>query len=209
MAHHRASPARPGRRLFSGTAERDRGAALIEAALATPIFFLMIMGLMDGAWALYGDHVIRGSSAAGVRSASALANDSDADFQALTSVKKNIETIGRDKLVRVVVYRANGYGDKPTATCQAGTAVPGLCNVYDGADLDRPTTEFGCIPNVSPDRFWCPTARKTATTGPNSPPDYIGVWVEARHRPLTGVVIRNERVYSTHSVLRVEPRSSE
>jgi len=206
-----AGPRRAGRRRrwFRGTQDRQRGATLVEAALVTPVFFLMVFALMDGAWVLYGDHVIRGSASAGVRSASALANDGDADYQALAAVRRNIATIGSDKLVRVVVYRANGYGDQPTSDCRGGTPVAGVCNVYDGSDLTRAASEFGCTPGVSPDRYWCPLTRKTATSGPNSPPDYIGVWIRARHVPLTGVIIDADRYVETHSVLRVEPRSSE
>ena len=189
-------------------AHRERGAALVEAAILTPLFFLLIIGLMEGAWLLFGEHAIRGSASAGVRTASALANDADADYRALQSVKNSIDTLGRGKLTRVVVYRANGYGDAPTAACRAGTQVTGLCNVYDGADLSRPVADFGCTA-TSPDRYWCPLSRKTATSGPDSPPDYIGVWVEARHGPLTTMVFGGDRVVTRQSVLRVEPRTYE
>jgi hypothetical protein len=191
-----------------GTSPRDRGAALIEAAILTPVFFLLILGLMEGAWIIFGDMTARSSASAGVRTASALANDAAADFRALESAKKGIDTIGRANLIRVVVYKANGYGDPPSAACRAGTQVTGVCNVYDGADLSRPLGDFGCA-GTSPDRFWCPTARKTAVTGTGGPPDYIGVWVYARHQSLSTAVFNAERYASAHQVLRVEPRTVE
>ncbi len=186
----------------------DRGATIVEAALLTPVFFLLIFGLLEGAWILFGDHVIRGSASSGVRTVSALANDADADFYALASAKDGIDAIGRQNLVRVVVYRANGWGDPPTVACRNGTQVANVCNVYDGVDLSRPVSDFGCS-GTSPDRFWCPTIRRTAVTGPQSPPDYIGVWVQARHRSFSTVVFGSERLVTAQAVLRVEPRTIE
>ena len=69
----RAGRGSRGRRPPRG--DRERGGAAVEAALLTPVFLLIVFGLMEGAWILFGDHAIRGSASAGVRTASALAND--------------------------------------------------------------------------------------------------------------------------------------
>ena len=179
--HVRRRAMRSPRQHHSPLGERERGSVAVEAALLTPVFLLLIFALMEGSWIIFGDHAIRGSAAAGVRTASALANDPLADYAAVQSVKNGgVDTLGRGKLIRVVIYKANGYGDPPNLTCQGGTAVTGVCNVYDGTDLSKPDTAFGCSTTSSPpspDRFWCPTSRKTAVTGLQSPPDYIGVWV--------------------------------
>ncbi|HEX7132533.1 MAG TPA: TadE/TadG family type IV pilus assembly protein [Iamia sp.] len=195
------------RRLFRGTADRERGAAIIEGAIVAPVFFLLILGLFDGAWALFGDHVIQGGASAGVRTASALANDADADYNALQAVKKNLSGLGKAKLIRVVVYKANGFGDPPTTGCRGGTPSTGICNVYDGTDLEAGATAFGCVNSSSLDWSWCPATRKTAVQGANSPPDYVGVWILARHVPLTGIVTSAARDITTQSVLRIEPRA--
>lgn len=167
----------------------------------------MVFGMIDGSWAIFGNHVVRGSATEGVRTVSALANDPDADWRALQTVKKNADSLGRLNLERVVIYKANGFGEEPSTTCKGGTPVSGVCNVYDRDDLAEPIDEFGCDTG-EPDRFWCPTDRKTATRGPDSPPDYIGVWAKVRHSPLLGVVIQAERLIERHSVQRIEPRVS-
>jgi hypothetical protein len=199
------SSVRPG---DAGRACQDRGATAVEAALLTPVFLLLVFGLIEGAWILFGDHVIRGSASSGVRTVSALANDADADFYGLDAAKDGIDAIGRQNLVRVVIYRANGWGDPPTAACRGGAATAGVCNVYDGTDLARPVSDFGCS-GTSPDQFWCPVIRRTAVTGPQSPPDFIGVWVQARHRSFSTVVFGSERFVTAQAVLRVEPRTIE
>lgn len=42
----------------------------------------------------------------------------------------------------IVIYKATSYGMEPTATCRSGVAVAGVCNVYVGADLDRPMSQL-------------------------------------------------------------------
>jgi hypothetical protein len=168
---------------------------------------MMICGMLDGAWMLFGDHVTRGSSSAGVRTASALAKDIDADYQALLTVKDNMDALPSGALTRVVIYKANGFGDQPTAGCRGGTAQAGVCNVYSAADLKKPASQFGCLSPTALDGWWCPTSRKTAVRGVGSPPDYIGVWILANHATLTKMVFPSSRTTTSFSVLRVEPRA--
>jgi hypothetical protein len=95
----------------------------------------------------------------------------------------------------VVIYKANTFGAKPTATCQAGTSVAGVCNVYREQDIRRAFVQaaeldaqeaaeaanqartldtsklwFGCLTtgpnaNQSPDRHWCPAGRVDQRSG--------------------------------------------
>lgn len=216
-SHHSGTPPRGApRRAFRGTAGRDRGAAIIEAALVTPLFFMMVLGLIDGSYALFGDHVVRGAAASGGRAASALANDPDADFRVLDAVRRDVSGIGDNALVRVVVYRAHAFGDPPSASCRNGTPSSGAnpCNVYQGEDLDlEPDPEtYDYCSESSPDRHWCPIDRETTLNvrvNPKQYPDYIGVWVLVRHKPIVGLIIPSERMISHQSVLRIEPRTYE
>lgn len=216
-SHHPERPPKSARRrLFRGTGERERGAAIIEAALVTPLFFMLVLGLVDGSYALFGDHVVRGAAASGGRAASALADDPDADFRVLDAVRRDVSGISRQALVRVVVYRAAAFGDPPSTSCQNGNPSSGSqpCNVYEGEDLDLdPDPEsYEYCSGGSPDRYWCPRDRNTTLNPravPKQYPDYVGVWVLARHEPLVGLIIPAARMISHQSVLRIEPRTYE
>lgn len=215
FAHRRpVQPAARRRRLFRGTDGRQRGAALIEAAFVTPVFFLLVLGLFDGSYALFGDHVVRGAAASGARTASALANEPNTDFRVLAAVRRDVGSLGRANLVRVVVYNSSGLGSPPTESCRNGTPQANVCNVYQGADLDlnpNPATYDFCNA-PSPSRYWCPPNRATTLNEKAIPPrypSYVGVWVLVRHEPVVGVIIDAGRTISHHSVLRIEPRTAE
>lgn len=184
----------------------DRGAVLVEAALITLPFFLLIFAVIEVGMQMASLHAATGSVKAGSRSASTAGSDLSADHLILQSVKGELSGLprGRQQIVRIVVYRSGGSGQPPTERCRDGSPQHGNCNVYTAADLDRPASEFGCK-GSAPDRYWCPDERKTALTAASGgPPDYIGVYVVVRHTrvvPLVG----NDKLLYEHSVNRLEP----
>ena len=125
----------------------------------------------------------------------------------------------------------------PTGGCKSGIPVAGLCNVYRKADilkaraqvteeaaqaaaakagvsrtLDQNKIWFGCLvaganANQSPDRFWCPGARKDARSDNNrAGPDYVGVWMKVNHKWVTRM-FGNLTTLTDQSVIQIEPRS--
>lgn len=196
--------ARPGRSARRGV--RQRGAALVEGAIVMLPFFTLMMGVLEGSL-LLGDSLATAHTAkAGARTASALGADVMTDYQVLRSIGREGRALRRGDINYIVIYEATSYGAEPTATCKAGTGVAGVCNVYVGADLDRPASQFGCLSSTALDGFWCPTTRKTALTAESGgPPDFVGVYVSTTHRMVSGLVGK-ERVLDERSVLRIEPR---
>ena len=108
-----------------------------------------------------------------------------------------------------MVFKATGYNTSLAslnASCAAGTAVTGVCNVYTPTDLNRPSSDFGCSATTpSPDRFWCPTSRKiAASTAGGGPPDYIGVYVKVTHRNIFKIW-RSTFTFTDQTIIRIEP----
>ena len=199
----------------SGTRAGDeRGAVLVEAALVTPLVFLLLFGVIEFGYAFYGKLTVNNMSVVGARAASGSGNDVLADYQVLQSVAGANTGISSSDVQLVIVYRATSPSDRVPTSCLTAsvTNTPSVrgCNRYVGTDLARPSTDFNCVPGppgptLKVDRFWCPTDRKYALLGAHGPPDYIGVYVKANHRNLTGV-LGGSVTFTTDTVMRIEPR---
>lgn len=217
----------------------------MEAAIATPVFVALILGVVEGG--LYMKDYLAVSSAvrAGARSASAAGSDRTADLYTVLNIGRESTGINRDQIEFVVIYKATGFGAGPTTEsgpgtgCQAGQPKAGVCNVYRPEDFARAEAQvaeetlqakaaaagqprsldlskvwFGCVetgPNAyrSPDRYWCPTTRKVANSDNNRQgPDYVGVWIKAKHPWVTGMFGDNQQM-TDQSVIQIEPRREE
>ena len=191
---------------------RSRGAAMTEAAIVSPIFFALLFGVIEMGM-LFRDHLtITNATRDGARTAAASGNDVDADWRILQTINQSAAAAGRGDIQRIVIFKATSTSDKPSATCKAGNAVDGVCNVYTAADFARPQTDFDCT-NVLLDRRFCPFG----PLSPSGPPyyrdtrmsalGYIGVYIELRHKYVTGFFGSNVMIRDT-SVVRIEPRTS-
>ncbi|HEX2737764.1 MAG TPA: TadE family protein, partial [Acidimicrobiia bacterium] len=56
-------------------AGHERGAVLVEAALVTPLVFLLLFGVIEFGYAFYGKLTVNNMSVVGARAASGSAND--------------------------------------------------------------------------------------------------------------------------------------
>jgi hypothetical protein len=182
---------------------------VLEAAFVTPLVFLLIFGVIEGGYGLHEKLSVDNMSLVGARSASGNGSDVQADRLVLLSIGKGAGGVASSQLTSIVVYKATGPGSVVPTACKTAS-VAAVCNHYTGADLAKAGTEFGCIGPPGPvtkiDSFWCPTVRKTALGGTNGPPDYVGVYVRASHRNLTGVLGLG-LTFSADTVLRIEPRT--
>jgi hypothetical protein len=192
----------------------QRGSSLVEAAIVAPLLFLLVYGVIETGYAFFGKLTVKNMSVVGARSGSGEANDVLADYAILRAIKHGAGGIGTNGINMVVVYRATDPDDRVPTACKTtsvtNTTSTRGCNRYVSADLSLDSDQFGCVgppgPTTKIDSYWCPTTRKTALGGSNGPPDYIGVYVEAEHKNLTGVV-GESFTFSTDTVIRIEPRT--
>ncbi len=188
--------------------KHERGATLVEAALITPVFFLLIFGILEMGL-LYRDALTNSNAAKeGARSASVNGSSTSADYLILRSIENGIGSIGIENLENIVVFKASGPNDTVPDACRTGSQ-PGVCNRYDAASFFRelnvagtstPTGNFGCRPGFSIDRHWCPSERNT-TLGAS---EYVGVHVETRHDYITGFFGASTTLEDTN-IIRLEP----
>lgn len=198
--------------------------AILEAAFVTPVFFILIFGIMEVGLAMNDSLALASSVRAGSRVASASGNDLRADMYVVLKVARESAALNRNNIDYIVVYKPGSFGQEPSTLCKGGAPQPD-CNVYRGVDMvaaevqvteetaalaesrpvDQSKVTYGCTKPNSPDRHWCPTSRKVTqqTTGP----DYVGVWMKVQH-PWVTKMFGNSVSLTDSSVIRLEPRQS-
>ncbi len=185
--------------------ERERGAALVEAAIITPVFFLLVFFVFEMGLLFRDALTTDNASREGARAASTRGNAADADYFILRTVEHGLEAVGLQRLEYVVVFNATGPGDSVPGACRSASQ-PGLCNHYTAADffaeLDNAggfdTGNFRC---GTLDSNWCPTTRDTTLSGGT---DFVGVHVETRHDFVTNLIPGGNQLGET-TILSLEP----
>ncbi|QXC62715.1 pilus assembly protein [Aquihabitans sp. G128] len=191
-------------------ARDNRGLAVVEAAFITPVFFVMVMGIIEFGLTMNDYLALANTVRAGTRVASASGNDVYADYGILRAVARESAAIPKGSITRIVVYKAAAFGEEPTSTCQAGspsagvgTAKTGACNVYTTAAFAKTKDKFGCVSTENLDRYWCPTTRKVTLTSGGA--DYVGVWMQIDHQTVTRLFLTVQTL-TDQSVIQLEPR---
>ncbi len=182
--------------------ERDRGSVLIEAAIITPVFLLMVFGVVEWGYAFLDRLTVENSSLVGARVASSEGANTLADYDILQAVKVASGAMKSGQVQLVIVYNAGSQSGTVPSSCKTAS-VASTCNRYTGADFTDPSTSFGCGTGAL-DTSWCPTTRKDRLTGSSGPPDYIGVYVQGLHTNATGYFGRSY-TFTSDTVIRIEP----
>lgn len=165
---------------------KERGAAMVEFAIAVPIFIALLALIFDAGLG-YSESRSSSSTARTAARIGALAGDDrNADFLVLDSLRAQF---GDGSTVeQIVVYRSDP--SNPAGTVPAGCAAANACNTYPGtilATLNETmfTSAFVggqefCAPG-SPDENWCPLQRR------NDDGSYLGVFVKSTAQATVGI----------------------
>ncbi|HVT77519.1 MAG TPA: TadE/TadG family type IV pilus assembly protein [Acidimicrobiales bacterium] len=183
-------------------ARGTRGAALVEAAIITPLFILLLFGVIEYGYGFLDRLTAKNASLVGARAGASEGTNGDADYDILQAVKKASQASKAASVKYVIIYKASSYSASVPAACLTASQT-GVCNRYTGADFSLAETNFGCATGDR-DIAWCPSTRKTALGGANGPPDYLGVYVQIRHDNITGL-FGSGYDFKSDSVVRMEP----
>jgi len=193
----------------------ERGSAIIEAAFVTPVFLLLLFGILEYGLLFRNNLTTTNASQEAARAASVGGRSLEADFITLETLEFGISAMGLDQLNYVVVFNASatapGVGSElPDGhPCHTGSQA-GVCNRYVAADfaaeLDDgtglPSGYFRCTTSaLNLDGAWCPQSRRS---GLGDDSDLVGVYVNTTHRYLTGF-FGESQVLDATTVIRVEP----
>ena len=190
-AHSRpGTPGTPGTRACRRhSARSEHGAAIVEAVLVTPLFLMLVLGIIELGPFFMNWNAIHSASREGARVASVAGTDPKADKQVLDDIAKR-RRLSLARLNYVIVFKATTPNDSPPAACVTAAAsalsgVGNLCNVYYPADFARPVSDFGTGTVTAADANWSALDRVDWSDGP---PDLIGVHLSTRHDTLTGFI---------------------
>jgi hypothetical protein len=209
----------------------DGGAILVEAAFVLPILFYFLFGIIEYGLVFKSYSTLGNDLRVASRMAAVKGSDVDADFAILQAIKRETKAIDMSSIQRIVVYKANAPSStsppKPVpAACLAGPpdspftlGAPNYCNVY-GVSRDfngaRIAADYDCISqswagDAAGTTGWCPTRRFSAANAggtPNfGPPDTVGVYMEVRHKYMTGLFGTFKTLSATY-YNAIEPKST-
>lgn len=179
-------------------ARGDRGAVLVEAAIAFPVIMLIILGTIEAGFYFSSQSTTTTSTRDGARYATAFyavkADKVAVGSEIKAEVEGDLEALsGRGTPVQMWIYKATASGD-PTG----GLSCTANCLRYTW----NPTTEvFDYEPGTS--HVWS-TVDACITSG-NPTLDEVGVMVEVAHRLLSGAFGTGQRTVRERTVLRLEP----
>ena len=163
------------------SADKERGAAIVEFALVAVVLFVIIFGLIEGGLLVRARNAVRSAADEGARRGSIAASQETADWQILQQLRVR-GALSSSRINYVVVFAAEDSTATPNATCLAGIPMADVCNVYEREEFELPSSSFGCI-DANLDSNWCPTDRAQDSAGF----EYIGVYINASYKGLTGV----------------------
>lgn len=174
-----------------GSAANDRGAALVEFAIAIPIFIALFALIFDAGLGYSASRsnssAVRDAANVGARAGEAR----NADFLILDTLRSQYGD--GDDVQQIVVYLSDpaSPGDPSAVPAACTGSVAGLCNVYDGSILNGLTeSQFVTVTDpvtlaetcgTAPDAAWCPLNRR-ANEGM-----FLGVHVRTRQGPAVGL----------------------
>ena len=179
---------------MSRSRRRERGAVAVEAALVTPLVFALIFGIIECSF-LFKDVLAASSSVrAGVRLASAQPRDADFAKAAADEVSKRAGALNKGDIEAMWVYKAAVGSDKPLGYPDFSGC--GVCVKFSWSSADG---KF-----VVASDGWSATSQNACARTLGGPPDRIGVYLQVKHTPFTGLVLRTLTI-SESSVLSLEP----
>ena len=187
--------------------EKERGATLVEAAIAYGLLFLTLFAVVEFGFAFKDWLSVSNASRTGARAGATFGDDPNADILILRNVQSSMAPIGFTAGNQVRVFRANNPGPSvsqtytfaPGTECGTSGSWTGMPNPLPGCCDWSPCPELG-RPNYQTPQ-WDPSSRDITAPGT----DRVGVEVQFVHNWLTGF-FGNSINFTTATDFQIEPQ---
>ena len=199
-------------------ARRDEeGAALVEFAIVAVLLFTLLFGIIEFGLAFRDRLTMANASQSAARVLAALGNETDTDFQALSSLATTLETLpnsGVDVVKYVDIYKADSDGN-PVGSCPATEGGGTDCTRFLYDPISDPICKWDPCPdpaiNLTYDGAGWPYAARDVGV-PDL--DIAVVRVTFSHEWVTGAIVPLPDVSCTAAsncwediaILRLEPK---
>jgi hypothetical protein len=181
------------RPLSRKTGTRERGAALIEAAIVLPLILVLFAGIVEYGVAFHESGAIAAASRAGARTAAAMPKNVALAAAPADSASQQLQGVGADAPVAVWVFRVAASGAGPVGAF-------GNCTDCVGFPWSTATRRFDTASPLAGSNPWSPGA-ENACAGQS---DEVGVAVVLQHTYLFGIFGKSRQLTHT-TVMRLEP----
>ena len=208
MEHTESSPDHPElapvssfKKILRAHRNRERGAVLVEAAIAIPLLLFVILGSVEFGVGWEAKSATTGGLRSGLLRASALANEPETDLRTLQSIVGEIGADNADRISWVVIFDAdpgNGTINEIVDECRdavLGGGTRPFCVGYTQQNLiDIATTNtidftnFDQTQDATCDTGLLDSGNFCATSRTLSGDIEVGVAFEYQHRWLTGIL---------------------
>jgi len=174
-------------------ARGERGAALVEFALLTPVFMLLIFGIIEFGFAFRSQLTVSNAVQQAGRVAATLGNDLDMDYETLASMQQGLRSLPAGTIKWVTIFNADASGNPATPCSFPGGS--SNCNVYryqKDALLAPPCDWVPCPAEAAGYNYggsWDPGDRNVALDPDPPGLDDVGVRIYYSHKWLTGGLI--------------------
>lgn len=158
----------------------ERGATMVEFAIIAVWLFMLIFGVIEGAFAVRARNAINNAVDDAAREGAVAGTDADADFRIVNQLVQRGAVQAAD-VQYIVIYRASNSTDPISQSCADGTPTPNECNVYyPPFNLDPGA--YSCPGGLG--TTWCPADRVQGNDI-----GFLGVYVHAEHRPIVNQLL--------------------
>lgn len=172
---------------------RERGAALIEAAIVMPLLLLLVAGIIEFGVGFHESGAVAAAARAGARSASALPKNATFAQAAADAASLQLQGVPSNAPQAVWVFRTAPGSSTPIGSF-------GACSDCQGFAWNPTQKRFDTNATLSGSQPWDPT-KQNACAGQS---DGIGVAVLLNHKYFFGVFGGTKSLERT-SVMRLEP----
>lgn len=169
--------------------ERERGAALVEFALAIPIFLILIAFIFDAGLGYAASRSNSAAARSAARVGALAGEDRLADYRILDAIR--VQYGDGTAVESIVVYLSEPASDGTVPSSCVSASDPGVCNFYEGSVLNNlQPADFLSVPGSDPlvcdisaiDAAWCPTNRRV------NEGKYLGVAIITKQEAAVGLV---------------------
>ncbi|MGI9605852.1 MAG: TadE/TadG family type IV pilus assembly protein [Acidimicrobiales bacterium] len=156
---------------------RERGAAMVEFALISPVFFLLLFGGIEMGLIFRSHLAIEDMSRNAARVASVQRDDPNADRAILQVIVDRTANL-QGEVQKVIIYSADTLDSALPSQCiniaDQPVSVANVCNSYLGTDIADVAAGTG-------------TLETGLTAAERNQWRNLGIYVELEHRTVTGV----------------------
>jgi TadE-like protein len=127
-------------RLWFRPGRCENGAAVVEAAIITPLFFMFILAIFEFGPLFFQLGSVKNGVSEGVRLASIAGSSASADYDTIQSMRNSLKNLG-PQLDYVIVYKAKNMHAGPPDACKvvakgglAGVSATAAVGVFDAGN---------------------------------------------------------------------------